>query len=422
MQVTTYVQSLSWLLFNTFQFLYLLSKNKIQTLIKKKAITTNHYIMEASSSDKQTRDKKKNDSKALLDFLETDSSELNNVLEVTKLTYNIHPTSISSKLTDYWTVTNTTLYNELKNYKIVLNSANNFDDWFYTFNNGLTCFKSGTDYNRIKHNSSLCTCISGYYGTQCAHPAIIWEAIQHYPVSPELITMRSKPKRIIHGIIFNHEFDMLEARFYSLNTTVDVFVILESTFSSYGEKKPLRFFEKFQKNDFLKEFRKKIIYIPTKYFPKLARNNGWVNELSLRYLLGKFGLSRVKNLKNEDLFVLSDADELPDSKVLAFLMFHDGYPEPINLAYKWNVFGFFWQQLTERGRPATSIVQSISSVGFVRKVLLNNLYFLRDSKMLLNKYVMRNLWQYRLDGNMVAPWRIGSNRIYAGWHCSWCFK
>ncbi len=47
-------------------------------------------------------------------------------------------------------------------------------------------------------------------------------------------------------------------------------------------------------------------------------------------------------LRDDDLFVLSDADELPSPESLLFLRLYDGYTEPVRFGFRWNVFGFFW--------------------------------------------------------------------------------
>ena len=54
------------------------------------------------------------------------------------------------------------------------------------------------------------------------------------------------------------------------------------------------------------------------------------------------GLPKVHGLRDDDLFVLSDADELPSPESLLFLRLYDGYTEPVRFGFRWNVFGFFW--------------------------------------------------------------------------------
>ena len=44
--------------------------------------------------------------------------------------------------------------------------------------------------------------------------------------------VREKPRRIIMGLIVNHELNLTEVRFHQLASVVDIFVILESSITS----------------------------------------------------------------------------------------------------------------------------------------------------------------------------------------------
>ena len=46
-----------------------------------------------------------------------------------------------------------------------------------------------------------------------------------------------------------------------------------------------------------------------------------------------FHFATLLGIRPDDLFVLLDADEIPDPRVLLFLKLYDGYPEPIALYY-----------------------------------------------------------------------------------------
>ncbi len=54
------------------------------------------------------------------------------------------------------------------------------------------------------------------------------------------------------------------------------------------------------------------------------------------------GLPKIQGLRDDDLFLLLDADELPSREVLLFLKLYDGYTEPVRFGFRWTVFGFFW--------------------------------------------------------------------------------
>ena len=53
--------------------------------------------------------------------------------------------------------------------------------------------------------------------------------------------------------------------------------------------------------------------------------------------------------REDDLFLLLDADELPTPDVLLFLKLYDGYTEPIRFGFRWTVFGFFWLKAEDPG-------------------------------------------------------------------------
>ena len=67
----------------------------------------------------------------------------------------------------------------------------------------------------------------------------------------------------------------------------------------------------------------------------------------LRTYMGVSGLQRIRGIRGDDLLVLLDADEFPTRSVLMFLKLYDGYTEPIRLAMRWSVFGFYWKRRTD---------------------------------------------------------------------------
>ena len=94
----------------------------------------------------------------------------------------------------------------------------------------------------------------------------------------------------------NHEFDLFDARLKSLQDAVDVYIVLESTYSSYGEPKPLSFLEKL-KAGWLSEFQDKLLYVLLPFFPKAGETNGWLADAFLRFYLGKKGMKMLDNVR-----------------------------------------------------------------------------------------------------------------------------
>lgn len=111
---------------------------------------------------------------------------------------------------------------------------------------------------------------------------------------------------------------MLNLRLQELDEVVDFFIIVEGEYTHKGDKKEL----KFDLNKFLK-FKDKIIYKKCSIAPVLppdpsniaqCREAGVINERNQRYYL-KEGF-RGHTITEADLIILSDVDEIPDSKEL----------------------------------------------------------------------------------------------------------
>jgi hypothetical protein len=74
-----------------------------------------------------------------------------------------------------------------------------------------------------------------------------------------------KPGVIIDVVLISYELNVLEARFYELNTVVDYFVIVESVYTHRGWMKPR--FEK-RDNSRFSHFLDEIIYLGADEYPE----------------------------------------------------------------------------------------------------------------------------------------------------------
>ena len=70
------------------------------------------------------------------------------------------------------------------------------------------------------------------------------------------------------------------------------------------------------------------------YFADKGKDNGWYADAFIRMYLSKMGLNLISNQKDDDLFLLLDADELPLPEILLFLKLYDGYTEPIRFGFR----------------------------------------------------------------------------------------
>jgi len=183
-----------------------------------------------------------------------------------------------------------------------------------------TCFVEGLDEkNGVPRVPTVdsCSCKADWFGSACSLPGFISRSTT--PWSKDALRLRSRPRRVIYAFPFNIEFDMVQLRFTELADVVDVFLILESNYTAYGQPRPLRLLDWLRNGSFPQEVVAKVIHIFLDYFPAKARKDGWVADALHRNYLGSHGLRRLGDLRADDLLVLTDADELPRRQLLSFL-------------------------------------------------------------------------------------------------------
>ncbi|XP_062852986.1 beta-1,4-mannosyl-glycoprotein 4-beta-N-acetylglucosaminyltransferase [Trichomycterus rosablanca] len=277
-----------------------------------------------------------------------------------------------------------------------------------------TRLKMGEDSNstRIKHTQGKrlvkCVCRSGWHGPYCGVPTMVYHS--NLPTK-ERLTPREKPRRIINAINVNHEFDLLHARFRELSDVVDVFLVCESNFTAYGERRPLSFLH-LLRNGTYNYIRHKILYVFLDHFPEGGRQDGWIADDYLRTFLTQNGMSRLQGVRRDDVFLINDADEIPAQEGILFLKLFDGWTEPFGIHMRKSLYGFFWKQL------GSLEVVSGCTVGMLKEVYENDGIRLRRREY----YTMPNFRKYENDtGHILVQWSVGSPIHFAGWHCSWCF-
>ncbi|XP_073405578.1 beta-1,4-mannosyl-glycoprotein 4-beta-N-acetylglucosaminyltransferase isoform X2 [Dendrobates tinctorius] len=253
-----------------------------------------------------------------------------------------------------------------------------------------------------------CVCLPGWHGPSCGVPTVV----QHSNLpTKDRLTPRLKPRRVINAININHEFDLLETRFRELEGAVDVFLICESNFTAYGEPRPL-VFRQMLLNGTFEYIKSKVVYVFLDHFPEGGKQDGWIADDYLRTFLTRNGIARLRNLRDDDLFIIDDADEIPSREGVLFLKLYDGWTEPIAFHMRKSLYGFFWKQ------PGTLEVISGCTVGMLRTVYGTDGIRLRRREY----YTMPNFRQYEnKTGHILVQWSIGSPLHFAGWHCSWCF-
>jgi beta-1,4-mannosyl-glycoprotein beta-1,4-N-acetylglucosaminyltransferase len=129
--------------------------------------------------------------------------------------------------------------------------------------------------------------------------------------------------QIIDCFIFYNEIDLLKYRLQTLKDIVHKFIIVESTHTFTGKEKPknLLLGELAKKHQFLKDLEDKIIIISVTMpyiYPNIDINSGqqWKNEHHQRNCIAN-GITQLGNeLKDEDILIISDVDEIPDRNTL----------------------------------------------------------------------------------------------------------
>ncbi|KAM7419744.1 hypothetical protein PAMA_016707 [Pampus argenteus] len=253
-----------------------------------------------------------------------------------------------------------------------------------------------------------CVCRPGWHGPYCGVPTMVYHS--NLPTK-ERLTPRETPRRVINAINVNHEFDLLHVRFHELSQAVDMFLVCESNFTAYGEKRPLSFLQLLL-NGTYDYIRHKILYVFLDHFPDGGRQDGWIADDYLRTYLTRNGLSRLVGIRSDDVFVINDADEIPAHEGLLFLKLFDGWTEPFAIHMRKSLYGFFWKQF------GSLEVVSGCTVAMLRDVYDGDGIKLRRREY----YTMPGFRKYENDtGHILVQWSVGSPFHFAGWHCSWCF-
>ncbi|KAM9314195.1 beta-1,4-mannosyl-glycoprotein 4-beta-N-acetylglucosaminyltransferase [Pholidichthys leucotaenia] len=253
-----------------------------------------------------------------------------------------------------------------------------------------------------------CVCRPGWHGPYCGVPTMVYHS--NLPTK-ERLTPRETPRRVINAINVNHEFDLLHARFHELDEAVDLFLVCESNYTAYGEKRPLSFL-RLLLNGTYDYIRHKILYVFLDHFPDGGRQDGWIADDYLRTFLTRNGMSRVIGARSDDVFVINDADEIPAHEGLLFLKLFDGWTEPFAIHMRKSLYGFFWKQF------GSLEVVSGCTLGMLRDVYDGDGIKLRRREY----YTLPGFRKYENDtGHILVQWSVGSPFHFAGWHCSWCF-
>lgn len=240
-----------------------------------------------------------------------------------------------------------------------------------------------------------CECKKGWHGPACSYPDILDET--KFKSLEKLRVRDGAPRRIIYGLTFNVEFEMLEIRLKEAGDLIDLIIVLESNYTGFGKRKELYLLDKMKKG-FMQEYQNKIVYLYLNYFPTGPDpKDGAYIDFYMKSYPSKEGLRRINGTRKDDIFIFADADEVHRREALLFLKLHDGYPEPVGVYMRRNVFGYFWCS-------GESLLGIGCSLDMLESVYKNRCGEIRGATSQMHKF-MSELKEYEQKGNNVQMWQ-----------------
>ena len=135
--------------------------------------------------------------------------------------------------------------------------------------------------------------------------------------------------RVYDGFMFFNELDVLEIRLNELYNSVTKFIIVEGRRKINGEVNNdmylLNNMERFDK------FKDKIVHIIVDDFPEVTPHDPWAFERHLRDSIIKGWIQL--ELRDNDVVIVSDADEIPRSSIVSSYKIKDGFSSLIQGLY-----------------------------------------------------------------------------------------
>ncbi|XP_010556220.1 PREDICTED: beta-1,4-mannosyl-glycoprotein 4-beta-N-acetylglucosaminyltransferase [Tarenaya hassleriana] len=192
--------------------------------------------------------------------------------------------------------------------------------------------------------------------------------------------VRENPRRVYDAVLFNNEVDLLTIRWKELYPYVTQFVLLESNSTFTGLPKPLVFADHRDEFEFVEP---RLTYGKIGGRFRRGERNPFYEEAYQRIALDQ--LIRISGIKDDDLLIMSDVDEIPSRHTVNLLRWCEEIPEILHLRLKNYLYSF---------------------------------EFLVDSKSW-----RASVHRYRTGETRYAHFRQADQILAdAGWHCSFCFR
>lgn len=254
------------------------------------------------------------------------------------------------------------------------------------------CWREGMDEKMLQNiyeDSGKCICKQGWHGADCGQPEVVWRAIMASKQNIKL-KRRKSARRIIYTFsVYDNNFAIAEVIIEELYKVVDLFVICDFSNSEDNFKHKLT-------KGLLGAQQNKILYLNVT--SKIRKPKRIISK----YIWEKIS-KLIKNIKEDDIYVMTEPEQILNWRALMFLKVYDGWPQPIGFRLRWSVFGFFWQHPSK-----TTIIVGACTIGLVYQAI-------RTNSMIL---------QHELAGENserdVLGLVIGDLNHYGGWYCHYC--
>ncbi|XP_011314642.1 beta-1,4-mannosyl-glycoprotein 4-beta-N-acetylglucosaminyltransferase [Fopius arisanus] len=259
---------------------------------------------------------------------------------------------------------------------------------FFITQNTTRCWKEGIIFNKSHTFSNKCHCQSGWHGPDCGQPEVVWRAIMASKQNIRLKPRKTSRRLIYTFSVQDYNSAIAEVIVEELHHVVDLFVICDFS----GAEDNLQ--HKLNKG-LLSNHQHKMLYI------NAAHKSRKPLRVISKYVWDKI-INVVKNMKEDDIYVMSGPEQILNWRALMFLKVYDGWPQPIGFRLRWSVFGFFWQHPSK-----TIITVGACTVGCIYQSYRTNSIFLQ-----------RELGE--TNERDVLGLVIGDLNHYGGWYCNYC--
>ena len=208
------------------------------------------------------------------------------------------------------------------------------------------------------------------------------------------------PRKIISCFPYNGEKKMLVDRVQSM--FVSFFVVSESRFAMNGSPKKMTWqqdFDALHNNT----VRFKYLQVNKNYYQADSNEGRWKQEVAVRNILG-VGVKELYDtgfINDEDIVLVTDADEIVNDDTLGYIRKHLKHGEYAQVSLAWFLYNKCWMHRKRTMQPAAVTVKTL------RQSLEWNAHFIRA---LQNDRVVK-----------ISLRKMAMPILDNGYHCSWCF-